>query len=153
MNKKRVSNLTKWAILTISLMTLIAGFQLGTGLFTQFAESDITGICVLIWFVFILAVGWAGIVSLSEKPHMKRIAFLSQLCQMLGLLGTVMGMIYGLQLDELAKIDVSDKASIVEMMVNMATSISTCLTTTATGIIFSVFISLYPFIIKDYSDE
>jgi len=135
------------------MVTFCLGVEWGTGLFTTFAEGDVTGICVLIWFIGIGAAAWAGLVSLQDNPHMKRVKFLSQLCQLLGLLGTVMGMITGLDLESLATIDVEDKAAIVETMVNIATSVSTCLTTTATGLIFSVMISLYPFVIKDYSDE
>ena len=151
--KERQQNFIKWAILTAALATLIIGIQWGTGMFTAFAKSDATGICVIIWLVALFAVAWAGIVSLGVKPHMKRIKFMSQVCQMLGLLGTVLGMIYGLKLDQLMNINIEDKQAIIEMMVGMATSISTCLTTTATGIIFSIMISLYPFVIKDYSDE
>ena len=152
MNDPRVKiNFYKWLILTVSLFTLILGVEYSYGILSSFAQMDITGICYMIWTVGVGSVIWAGIVSCRPDPHMMRLKFLGSLCQVLGLLGTVIGMLFGLKLDSLAGLNVEDKVAITDTMVSIATSISTCLTTTATGIIFSVMISLYPFLIKDYT--
>ena len=154
MNDSRVKiNFYKWLILTASLVTLILGVEYSYGILSSFASMDMTGICYLIWMVGIGAAAWAGVVSCRPNPHMMRIKFLGSLCQVLGLLGTVIGMLFGLKLNSLAGLNVEDKVAITDTMVSIATSISTCLTTTATGIIFSVMISLYPFLIKDYSER
>ena len=129
MNDSRVKiNFYKWLILTASLVTLILGVEYSYGILSSFASMDMTGICYLIWGVGIGAAAWAGIVSCRPDPHMMRIKFLGSLCQVLGLLGTVIGMLFGLKLNSLAGLNVEDKVAITDTMVSIATVSYTHLT-------------------------
>jgi len=145
-----MNNFYKWLIITTSVSATLFFTESQYKLLEDFAEQDATGICYIIWLVGLIAMVWACVVSFAQKPHMKRVKFLASLCQVLGLLGTVLGMLYSLNLNSLANIDPSDKTAIMQTMVDISSGISTCLTTTITGIIFSIMISLYPLFIKDH---
>lgn len=141
--QKRV-NFLKWlSITTVSLVALICGETI-FGAFSSLAKADITFICYAIFLLGIMSSVFCLRQILKAKYHMKKMNDLASIAQMMGLLGTVVGMSY-----LFASLSAVEDPELRQSLIT--TGMATVLNTTIVGIVCSLFI--YSYIIFLREDE
>ena len=145
----------KWQIITLVYICIIFMVEFNYSFFSGMAAVDATYICYVHWGVFLLGCSWAGCKSLpsSSEPKYERVNLLCEYSTTLGLLGSVMGIAIMFQGLDLMGVDLTDKSKILDMMGSITIGLGSALTTTITGIIVSLALSLYIFTLKSYGGE
>ena len=133
--QKRV-NFLKWLSITaISTVALICG-EFKYAAFSGLASADVTFICYVILLLGVLSSMFCLRQVLRGKYHMKKMNDLASISQMLGLLGTVVGM--GFLFTSLSAVEDPELRQTL-----ITTGMSTVLNTTIVGIVCSLFIYSY----------
>ena len=136
------TNFLKWVSITsIGLVALIAS-EFRFGAFSSMASADITFICYAI-----LLLGFASILFCfrqiaKQSYHMKKMNDMSNIAQMLGLLGTVVGMSF-----LFASLGAVDDEELKHKLIT--NGMATVLNTTIVGIICSLFIYTYVIFLRE----
>ena len=136
------TNFLKWlSITSVGLVALVAS-EFTFGAFSSMASADITFICYAI-----LLLGFASILFcfrqvMKQSYHMKKINDMSNIAQMLGLLGTVIGMSF--LFSSLGAVD--DEELKHKLITN---GMATVLNTTIVGIVCSLFIYTYVIFLRE----
>lgn len=148
-----MNNFLRWLTLTIIYIIAIGVAEINFGFFSSMASMDSTYICYVIWVLFGFGVVWTFTQSLKDRPHLKRVGFLAEISTTLGLLGSFIGLGQAFVQLDIASLDFGDKSQIMEMMAVVTGGLGISLTTTITGIISSLLLSIYVFVIKDYGKK
>jgi hypothetical protein len=139
--QKRV-NFLKWlSITTIALVALICG-ELMFGAFSSLASADITFICYAIFLLGVMSSAFCLRQILKAKYHMKKMGDLASIAQMMGLLGTVVGMSY-----LFASLSAVEDPELRQGLIT--TGMATVLNTTIVGIVCSLFIYSYIIFLRE----
>lgn len=129
-------NFLKWlSITTVGLVALICG-EIQYSAFSSLASADITFICYAILLLGILSSLFCLRQILRKQFHMKKMNDLASISQMMGLLGTVVGMSY-----LFASLSAIDDPELRQGLIT--TGMATVLNTTIVGIVCSLFIYCY----------
>ena len=135
-------NLLKWiSITSITLVALIvAEFKFKA--FSSLASSDITFICYAILILGISAIIFSFRQVMNKTYHMKKMNDLSYVAQMLGLLGTVIGMSF-----LFASLSAIEDGEVRQQLIT--TGMATVLNTTIVGIVCSLVIYTYVIFLRE----
>lgn len=148
-----MSNFLRWLTLTSMFLVAIGVAEMNYAFFSGMASIDTTYICYVIWSLFGFGVVWTCFQSLNDKPHLERVIFLAEISTTLGLLGSFIGLGMSFLNLNISEVDFGDKSQILNMMEVVTNGLGISLTTTITGIIASILLSLYVFVIKDYGSN
>lgn len=138
--KKMSKSLATWVVLwAANILAFWWFWYFGT---TEWVlKTDMTYISAFIVVLYIAVMAWlpyefSGYKSkreIYEKPY-----YIANHFPALGLLGTVIGLMYAVTVMMNIEINVSDQSTIVDMMSKMFSALGTSLITTIVGIIFSL---------------
>tara|TARA_B100000287_G_C20282053_1_gene642454 strand:- start:151 stop:576 length:426 start_codon:yes stop_codon:yes gene_type:complete len=136
------TNFLKWlSITSIALVALVVSeFKFNS--FSSLASTDITFICYGILFLGIVSVLFCFRQVMNKTYHMKKMNDLSYVAQMLGLLGTVVGMSY-----LFSSLSVVEDAELKQSLIT--TGMATVLNTTIVGIVCSLLIYTYVIFLRE----
>lgn len=136
------TNFLKWlSITSIALVALIVSeFKFNS--FSSLASTDITFICYGILLLGIVSVLFCFRQVMNKTYHMKKMNDLSYVAQMLGLLGTVVGMSY-----LFSSLSVVEDAELKQSLIT--TGMATVLNTTIVGIVCSLLIYTYVIFLRE----
>jgi len=139
--QKRV-NFLKWLSITvITFVAFICG-ELTYSTFSGLASNDITFICYAILLLGVMSSLFCLRQVLRSKYHMKKMSDLASIAQMMGLLGTVIGMSF-----LFASLSAIDDPELRQNLIT--TGMSTVLNTTIAGIVCSLFIYSYIIFLRE----
>lgn len=144
-----MNNFVKWLIIFVASVVL-QYFTWSSGVLSEILETDITYICLGIMSMFWCASVYCGGTLLSNKNKnlARRIGwFLSDTFTALGFLGTVIGMIFGLQ--SFASFNPSDASSTIDVINQMTSGMSVALYTTLVGLVYARILMLEFFLLGD----
>ena len=110
--------------------------------FSSLASTDITFICYGILLLGIVSVLFCFRQVMNKTYHMKKMNDLSYVAQMLGLLGTVVGMSY-----LFSSLSVVEDAELKQSLIT--TGMATVLNTTIVGIVCSLLIYTYVIFLRE----
>ena len=110
--------------------------------FSSLASTDITFICYGILLLGIVSVLFCFRQVMNKTYHMKKMNDLSYVAQMLGLLGTVVGMSY-----LFSSLSVVEDAELKQRLIT--TGMATVLNTTIVGIVCSLLIYTYVIFLRE----
>ena len=144
--KNRLKDLN-WLIITSIYGTAFYGVEYYYSMFTNMAKDDLSYICYVIWGVFVLGVFLAGL------RQIKRVSSLAGHCTVLGLLGSVAGIIWTFSDLDLTNLNAQDQDAVKTMMNSVATGLSTSLNTTYTGIVAGLGLEGYVFILGNHKEK
>tara|TARA_R100001443_G_scaffold10346_4_gene19989 strand:+ start:4122 stop:4547 length:426 start_codon:yes stop_codon:yes gene_type:complete len=135
-------NLLKWiSITSIAIISLlVAEFKFTA--FSSLASADITFICYAILLLGISAILFSFRQVMNKTYHMKKMNDLSYVAQMLGLLGTVVGMSY-----LFASLSSLEDPELRQKLIT--TGMATVLNTTIVGIVCSLVIYAYVIFLRE----
>ena len=135
-------NLLKWiSITSIAVISLlVAEFKFSA--FSSLASADITFICYAILLLGISAILFSFRQVMNKTYHMKKMNDLSYVAQMLGLLGTVVGMSY-----LFASLSSLEDPELRQKLIT--TGMATVLNTTIVGIVCSLVIYAYVIFLRE----
>ena len=136
------TNFLKWlSITSIALVALVVSeFKFNS--FSSLASTDITFICYGILLLGIVSVLFCFRQVMNKTYHMKKMNDLSYVAQMLGLLGTVVGMSY-----LFSSLSVVEDAELKQRLIT--TGMATVLNTTIVGIVCSLLIYTYVIFLRE----
>ena len=136
------TNFLKWlSITSIALVALVVSeFKFNS--FSSLASTDITFICYGILLLGIVSVLFCFRQVMNKTYHMKKMNDLSYVAQMLGLLGTVVGMSY-----LSSSLSVVEDAELKQRLIT--TGMATVLNTTIVGIVCSLLIYTYVIFLRE----
>ena len=136
------TNFLKWlSITSIALVALVVSeFKFNS--FSSLASTDITFICYGILLLGIVSVLFCFRQVMNKTYHMKKMNDLSYVAQMLGLLGTVVGMSY-----LFSSLSVVEDAELKQSLIT--TGMATVLNTTIVGIVCSLLIYTYVIFLRE----
>lgn len=133
----------QWLLITTIIAVLIGVAQYFSGAFTLMASYDISYICYGIWGLFAISVLYIGSFSFRKQTFFSKARTLAEMMTSLGLLGSVIGLSYSMMQINWSGLADADKQEIVNSMGSLSAGIGTSLTTTITGIIASLLITVY----------
>tara|TARA_R110002020_G_scaffold46539_22_gene132412 strand:- start:1762 stop:2187 length:426 start_codon:yes stop_codon:yes gene_type:complete len=136
------TNFLKWVSITSIAMVALLVSEFKFGAFSKLASADITFICYGILLLGITAVFFSFRQVMNKTYHMKKMNDLSYVAQMLGLLGTVIGMSF--LFGSLSAVEDG------ELRQNLITTgMATVLNTTIVGIVCSLLIYTYVIFLRE----
>ena len=138
----KTQNFLKWiSITSIALVALIvAEFKFEA--FSSLASADVTFICYGILLLGIVSVLFSFRQVMNKTYHMKKMNDISYMAQMLGLLGTVIGMSF-----LFASLSSIEDGELRQNLIT--TGMATVLNTTIVGIICSLLIYTYVIFLRE----
>lgn len=150
-----------WLFVTLMILALIGAFELG--IIEEVYKVDVTKLSFLIISLLGVMSVKCGLdtFKLTSKQNLSKHEietaygkaelgwFVSDFCLTLGMIGTVAGFIFMLS-SSFAEIDVTNHASLQNVLSHMAAGMGTALYTTAAGLISSAFLKLQYF---NYASE
>lgn len=140
--KMKSTNFLKWlSITSVALVALIVS-EFKYKAFSSLAAADVTFICYGILLLGITSVLFCFRQVMNKTYHMKKMNDLSYVAQMLGLLGTVIGMSY-----LFASLGAIEEPEIRESLIT--TGMATVLNTTIVGIVCSLLIYTYVIFLRE----
>jgi len=138
----KTQNFLKWTSITsIALVALLVS-EFKFGAFSTLASADVTFICYGILLLGIAAVLFSFRQVMNKTYHMKKMNDLSYVAQMLGLLGTVIGMSY-----LFASLNAIEEPELRQNLIT--TGMATVLNTTIVGIVCSLLIYTYVIFLRE----
>lgn len=145
-----MKTLSLWFIFVLG-NTIAAFWLVYMGVFAWMIQVDITFISVLVLMLY----SWS-ILSLlhdvkSKKPFKEKFDvqyFIANHLPALGLLGTVIGLMFAVNAMSSMNINVSDQSTIIKLMQQMFTALGTALVTTIVGLITSLMLKAQILIIN-----
>ena len=152
MDKIMAKKFLKWLALT-SLFTIGIGVvEYYFEFFRSLASLDQTYLCYVIWAMTILGVSYTLVQIFRDELHLKRIDQIGQKCMLVGMLGSVLGLIYSFKgfLVDSNTIDPNDRDALWQFMMDVVMGIFTSLTTTATGIIGALILGCYILLLRRF---
>lgn len=136
------NNFLKWLSITaIAIVAFVVG-EFKYNAFTSLASADITFICYGIMLLGITAILFCFRQIMNKTYHMKKLTDLSYVAQMLGLLGTVVGMSY-----LFASLSAIEEPELRQSLIT--TGMATVLNTTIVGIVVSLLIYTYVIFLRE----
>ena len=136
------TNFLKWVSITsIALVALIAS-EFKFKAFSTLASADITFICYGILLLGITAILFSFRQVMNKTYHMKKLNDLSYVAQMLGLLGTVIGMSF-----LFGSLSAVEDGELRQKLIT--TGMATVLNTTIVGIVCSLLIYTYVIFLRE----
>lgn len=148
------NNFIKWLSITCIYIVAIFCVEYSTGVLTLMAANDLSKISYALWGLFGFGCLFAGWQCLNEpdprKLHLKRVSDLSNIGQVMGLLGTVIGLALMFSSLDLTSLDASDQGAITAMMGSIVSGLATAFYTTILGVVISVLLWVYSFVIAYY---
>lgn len=161
LSRERRPFLRWWLFVTLMILVSIGAFEMG--IVDAVYQVDVTKLSFLIVLLLSVMSVKCGIdtftLTSTENINRKQIErayskaelgwFTSDFCLTLGMIGTVAGFIFMLA-SSFAEIDVTNHASLQNVLSHMAAGMGTALYTTAAGLISSAFLKLQYF---NYSSE
>ena len=140
--KMKSTNFLKWlSITSIGLVALI-GSEISFKAFSSMASADVTFICYVILALAFTAALFCFRQIMKQAYHMKKMNDMSNIAQMLGLLGTVIGMSF-----LFASLGAIEDEEVKQKLIT--TGMATVLNTTIVGIICSLFIYTYVIFLRE----
>ena len=136
------TNFLKWlSITSIALVALVVSeFKFNS--FSSLASTDITFICYGILLLGIVSVLFCFRQVMNKTYHMKKMNDLSYVAQMLGLLGTVIGMSF-----LFGSLSAVEDGELRQKLIT--TGMATVLNTTIVGIVCSLLIYTYVIFLRE----
>ena len=162
LSQERRPFLRWWLLVTLMILAAIGALEMG--IVEEVYRVDVTKLSFLIMGLLSIMSVKCGIDTFKLTSNQKNITeyeiekaystselgwFVSDLCLTLGMIGTVGGFIFMLS-SSFAEIDVTNVASLQNVLSHMAAGMGTALYTTAAGLISSAFLKLQYF---NYSSE
>ena len=154
--KHKIPFLRWWLCVALMLVTTVGAVS--SGIVENVYNTDVTKLSFLIFGLLIIMTGKAGLDTfrlvskesytgrdIEEKYAAAELGwFTSDLCLTVGMIGTVAGFIFMLS-TAFASIDVSNVASLQNVLSQMSAGMGTALYTTAAGLISSAFLKIQYF--------
>ena len=142
-----MQNYLKWLLITCVFGALYGVSEWQFQLFSGMAEKDSWGICYTLW-------GLMGFVVLESffrcnKLSIAKLATVSFIASLLGLLGTFLGMRDGFGAVDIAGMDATNQEAVQATMGNLFLCLYLALNTTITGIFVSLPALTYMYFLGD----
>jgi len=161
LSRERRPFLRWWLFVTLMILASIGALEMG--IVDEVYQVDVTKLSFLIVSLLSIMSVKCGIdtftLTSTENLNQRQLDqayskaelgwFVSDFCLTLGMIGTVAGFIYMLS-SSFAEIDVTNVASLQNVLAHMSAGMATALYTTAAGLISSAFLKLQYF---NYSSE
>ena len=135
-------NFLKWLSITSIAFVALLVAEYNYAAFSTLASADITLICYGILFLGIVSVLFCLRQVVMKTYHMKKMNDLSYVAQMLGLLGTVIGMSY-----LFASLSAVEDPELRQSLIT--SGMATVLNTTIVGIVVSLLIYTYVIFLRE----
>lgn len=135
-------NFLKWLSITSIAFVALLVAEYNYSAFSTLASADITLICYGILFLGIVSVLFCLRQVVMKTYHMKKMNDLSYVAQMLGLLGTVIGMSY-----LFASLSAVEDPELRQSLIT--SGMATVLNTTIVGIVVSLLIYTYVIFLRE----
>lgn len=136
--------------MTTFFTIVIAVVEFSTQFFSYMAAVDSSYICYSLWFVLAGGVGYVLTYASKEDPKLERILYLADMSTVLGLLGSVLGIGFTMSQLKLAEVDFGSKEEIIRMMDAVTQGLGISITTTVTGILASIILSIYVLVLRKH---
>jgi hypothetical protein len=140
--KMKSTNFLKWLSITTIALTSLMVSEYKYDAFSSLASADITFICYGILLLGITSVLFCFRQVMNKTYHMKKMNDLSYMAQMLGLLGTVIGMSF-----LFASLSSIEDGELRQELIT--TGMATVLNTTIVGIVCSLLIYTYVIFLRE----
>jgi flagellar motor component MotA len=141
MNNQKV-NFLKWLSITAIAICSLLVAEMAYSAFSDLASADVTFICYAILLLGVTSSLFCLRQIMRKKYHMKKMNDMSYIAQMLGLLGTVIGMSYLFE-----SLSTVDDAEVRQELIT--TGMAVVLNTTIVGIVCSLFIYAYVIFLRE----
>ena len=140
-------NFLKWLTITTAYLVVVILAEAGYSYFSGLIAADQTGISLAIVAVFLGGVGSCLWYALKDpKPKFQKIAVMSEVCTMLGLLGSVVG--FAITFSGLLSSGGSSEELAQSIITSVSGGLPTALNTTIMGIYAALGLTAYPFFIS-----
>lgn len=142
-----MKNLVYWWLF-FWLQGIGIGFAAYFGVFSTVIRTDTSYLSVVIFVLFFFTTCWIGLMTLRKAygtviaPNYSLGWFLSELCMMLGMIGTVVGFIFTLVKTLGSGVSFSDAAALQAVVADLARGVGTAAWTTLFGLIAAASIKL-----------
>ena len=139
-----------WWLVTV-IQAILVGITIYFGSIEFLWNTDVTKLSFLTISLWIVASGINGYTSYRTKTNYDAPWFIAESCMTVGMIGTVIGFMLMLG-SSFVNIDPSDIESMKQVIVDMASGMSTALLTTLTGLIASLFLKIQ-ITVLEYNNE
>ncbi len=145
-------NFLKWLTITTAYLVVVILAEYNYSYFGKLIEADQTGISLAIIGVFLGGVGSCLWYSCKEaEPRFEKVMVLSEVCTMLGLLGSVVG--FAITFSGLLTSGESNEELAQSIIASVSGGLPTALNTTIMGIYAALGLTAYPFFISRGSQD
>ena len=136
------NNFLKWLSITVIAVVAFVVAEFKYSAFSSLAAADITFICYGIFLLGLVSIVFAFRQIMNTTYHMKKMNDLSYVAQMLGLLGTVIGMSF-----LFGSLNAIEEPELRQNLIT--TGMATVLNTTIVGIVVSLLIYTYVIFLRE----
>ena len=140
--KSLSTNFLQWLSITSVGLVALLGTEVAFGAFSSMARADVTFICYAILILAFTASLFCFRQIMKQSYHMKKMNDMSNIAQMLGLLGTVIGMSF-----LFASLGAVEDEELKHKLIT--NGMATVLNTTIVGKICSLFIYTYVIFLRE----
>lgn len=140
-----------WIVFCLTIFAL--GVSNFFGVFAMIYAADITRLSfvmiggLLLTMIYIFIMVWR-----NKIPDLNPLWYTADLFLSIGMIGTVIGMIYVFAASDLASIDMTNLASVKQVMIAMAVGVATKLWTTLVGLVCSNILKIYLVLIENWQE-